>query len=169
MLAYPTETVYGLGCDPTNEAAVMRILQLKQRPVSKGLILIAAAFEQLAPYLRPLTPEIRERVFATWPGPVTWVLPSADTTPTWLRGEHEGLAVRLSTHPVATAICREAGTALVSTSANRSGQPPAVSAEEVRTQWSTGLDFIFPGKIENPCPPSEIREAISGKILRPGG
>ncbi|HEY0719815.1 MAG TPA: Sua5/YciO/YrdC/YwlC family protein, partial [Gammaproteobacteria bacterium] len=127
LIAYPTEAVYGLGCDPLNADAVLRLLELKQRPWQKGLILIAAEQTQLEPYLLPLDSAMLARVAPTWPGPYTWLLPARDETPWWLRGEHDTLAVRVTAHPVAAALCRAFGGPIISTSANLAGKAPATS------------------------------------------
>ncbi len=107
IVAYPTEGVYGLGCDPLDGAAVTRLLALKGRSRRKGLILIAASFERVRPFLAPLDPELEAAARADWPGPVTWVLPAAPATPAWLTGGRQTLAVRVTAHPVAAALCRE--------------------------------------------------------------
>lgn len=167
VIAYPTEAVYGLGCDPWNEAAVLRILALKQRAVAQGLIVIAAAVEQLASLLAPLTPEIAARVLPSWPGPVTWLVPAAAECPRWLTGNHATLAVRVTAHPLAAALCERAGP-LVSTSANPHGQPPARDAQTVRSYFPTGLDYVLDGAVGDTGRPSEIRDAASGRIIRPG-
>lgn len=166
VVAYPTEAVYGLGCDPWREEAVERLLALKRRPMAKGLILVAAGFDQLAPFLAPLPPERLRAVLATWPGPVTWVMPAARSAPRWLRGGHETLAVRVSDHPVVAALCRACGP-LVSTSANRSGGRPARSAAEVRRMFGSGI-FVLNGPLGGLPRPTEIRDASTGRLLRPG-
>ncbi|MBP8284057.1 MAG: Sua5/YciO/YrdC/YwlC family protein, partial [Chromatiaceae bacterium] len=104
VVAYPTEAVYGLGCDPWNGEATRRILTLKQRPESKGLILIAAAIQQLTPFVELLEAERMEAILASWPGPHTWLLPARPEVPSWLRGEHATLAVRVTAHPLAAAL-----------------------------------------------------------------
>jgi len=168
IVAYPTEAVYGLGCDPTNEAAVRRLLALKQRPEGKGLILLAAHVEQLAPFIAPLTDALRARILPTWPGPVTWVVPVAAGTPRWLHGEHDSIAVRVTDHGVARRLCEAAGTALVSTSANRGDQPPARTADEVERALGADLDLILDAPTGGLDRPTEIRDARDGTILRPG-
>lgn len=168
VVAYPTEAVYGLGCDPANREAVTRLLALKGRPWQKGLILIAAEFEQFAPYLQPLDEATRSRVLASWPGPVTWLLPARPEVPRWLRGEHTSLAVRVSAHPLAAALCRAFGGPLVSTSANAAGQAPARSALRVRRQLGAGVDLILHGALGERAQPTEIRDAASGRVIRPG-
>ncbi len=139
VVAYPTEAVYGLGCDPWNGAAVRRILAMKRRPEAKGLILIAADQAQLAPFVQWLEPTRMADILATWPGPHTWLLPARPETPVWLRGQHDTLAVRVTAHPLAAALCRAAGRALVSTSANRASHTPARTALEVRLRLRLGV------------------------------
>ena len=167
IIAYPTEAVYGLGCDPLNAPAVLRLLALKNRPVEKGLILIASDFQQLAPFVRAPEPEMMRRISATWPGAVTWLLPALVTTPAWLRGAHDTLAVRVTAHPQAAALCRAFGGALVSTSANPAGRPPARHPLRVRHYFSGSLDCILSGAVYSHTKPTEIRDAVTGKVIRP--
>ena len=167
LVAYPTEAVYGLGCDPWNAAAVMRLLDLKQRPADKGLILIGADYAHLEPLLQPLEADWRRRLARTWPGPVTWVIPAAPGVPPWLRGRHDTLAVRLTAHPVAAALCRAAGQAIVSTSANRAGHPPATTPLGVRKQLDGGIDILLGGPVDRSRRPTEIRDIRTGRVLRP--
>ncbi len=168
IVAYPTEAVWGLGCDPRNEAALARLLELKGRPAHKGLILVAATFEQLRPYLQPLPPEREAAVLATWPGPVTWVWPAAGEVSPLLCGGHDTLAVRVSDHPLVVALCEAFGGPVVSTSANRAGMPPARSEAQLRERFGKGVDFILPGETGGRDRPSEIRDAPSGRVLRKG-
>ncbi len=167
IIAYPTEAVYGLGCDPMNWFAVEQILALKGRPVEMGLILIAADFEQLLPYVVPLTKQQMQPLHASWPGPSTWLLPASPASPPWLQGQYETLAVRVTAHPLAAALCRACNSPLVSTSANQSGQPAARSALQVRTRIPGGVDLILAGEVgaERSC--STIRDAASGRTIRP--
>jgi len=166
IIAYPTEAVYGLGCDPLNEKAVNRLLALKQRPWQKGLILIAADYTQLAPFLEPLTPLLEKRVFAAWPGAVTWLLPAKSDVPHWLRGQSNKLAVRVTAYPQTAMLCSHWGGALVSTSANLSGQPTAKTAFKVRRIFCNTLDYIVPGQVGERQRPSEIRDALTNRVLR---
>lgn len=168
VVAYPTEAVYGLGCDPHHEDAVRKILLLKQRDPAKGLILIAASFEQLTPYLGNIDAAMQARISPTWPGPVTWVLPAHPSVSALLRGAHDTLAVRVTAHPAASEVCRAFGGALVSTSANPSGQPPARTAREVLQQFGTSLDAILEGTLGDRLTPTEIRDGRTGAILRAG-
>jgi L-threonylcarbamoyladenylate synthase len=166
VIAYPTEAVYGLGCDPANHQAVQKLLALKQRDPDKGLILIAADFDQLSPFLAEIEDSLKEEIFATWPGPVTWVWPAKSGVSTWLRGEHTAIAIRVTGHPLAAELCRAFGGALVSTSANVSGNQPARNAEQVRAQFKDQLDYVLEGEVGGLAKPSQIRDALSGRVLR---
>lgn len=168
VIAYPTEGVWGLGCDPANAGAVARLLALKARPVSKGLILVVGSIGQSLPYLSRLASGERARVLASWPGPVTWVVPAPAWVPYWIRGDSAGVAIRVSAHPQTTALCLAFGGALVSTSANRAGQAPARDALRVRRQLGRGIDYLLPGSLGGRSGPSEIRDARSARVLRAG-
>lgn len=166
IIAYPTESVMGIGCDPFNQDAVTRLLDLKQRSWKKGLILIAANYNQLLSLIEPLTPILEQRVFATWPGPVTWLLPVKSNVPAYLRGQSNKLAVRVTAHPQAATLCQYWGGPLVSTSANIAGRPPAKTTLKLRYCFRSNIDYILPGQIGGRSRPSEIRDAISNIIIR---
>ena len=168
IVAYPTEAVYGLGCDPRNRAAVERLFALKQRPATQGVLLIAADFAQVEPYLdlAAIPPEALARASATWPGPHTWIFPRAADAPSWVTGGHSGIAVRVTAHALAAELCRAFGGALVSTSANRHGEPPAKSADEVRSAFGEEVDAILNGPLGGLERPTPIRDAISGASVR---
>lgn len=167
VIAYPTEAVYGLGCDPHQLEAVQRILELKQRPTEKGLILVAADIAQLEEWLLPLGDDIRQRILASWPGPVTWLCPAPSEVSTLLRGKHTSLAVRVSDHPQVQALCRAFGGAIVSTSANISDQPAALNAQEVKTIFGSRVDLVLEGELGKSERPTEIRDALTNAIIRP--
>jgi len=166
VVAYPTEAVWGLGCDPLNNGAVDRLLALKKRDWRKGLILIAADFAQLEPYVQLPSRSAQKRAFATWPGPVTWVFPASDHCPMWISGDRDSVAIRVTAHPVAAALCAAYGGALVSTSANRSGRAPACSVSAVRLQFPRQLDALVPGALGDLAGPTPIRQVITGYLLR---
>lgn len=169
VIAYPTEAVFGLGCDPDSEKAVNALLALKQRPWQKGLILIAANYEQLKPYVDDLalSDSQRETIFSCWPGAVTWVIPARTETPRWLTGSFDSLAVRVSDHPLVQQLCLQYGKPLVSTSANLSGHEPCRTDEEVRIQFGPSLPVLL-GKVGGRLNPSAIRDALTGKQFRQG-
>lgn len=178
VIAYPTEAVWGLGCDPRNDKAIERVLQLKDRPWQKGLVVVAASLEQLDEYLLPLSTTDLAQVSASWPGPVTWVLPCKETVSPLLRGEtrndQPALAVRISAHPLVKALCEKTGP-LVSTSANPAGREPARSLVQLRQYFKPAtirtfgrdqvVDFILPGNLGDQRQPSEIR-TLDGQRLR---
>lgn len=167
VIAYPTEAVYGLGCDPRSEAAVRRILELKARPPEKGLILIAARFDQLLPFIQMPPAELLAQILPSWPGPVTWLLPAAPDVPEWLRGNHATLAVRVTAHPIAAALCLAFGSPLVSTSANLSNRPPARSLLKVRSYFRAAHDLlIVPGPLGGLRHPTPIFDPYRGQRLR---
>lgn len=166
IVAYPTEAVYGLGCDPLNPQAVMRLLSLKQRPWQKGMILIASQRQQLDPYLETINAEIEEQLDRTWPGPVTWLLPARPEVPRWLRGEHDTLAVRVTAHPLAAALCEAFSGPIVSTSANLAGHAPARSPLRVQRELGGELDYILHGPLGELAQPTEIRDARTGRVIR---
>lgn len=166
IVAYPTEAVYGLGCNPLDLQAVMRVLQIKQRDISQGLILVSDSLHRLSPFIRELSTADKGRVSETWPGPVTWLVPAADDCPLWLRGDHTTIAIRVTAHSQTRELCAEAGMALVSTSANRSGQAPARSTYQVRRELGREVDFILGGATDGYARPSQIRDLVSGRIVR---
>jgi len=166
VIAYPTEAVYGLGCDPGQLNAVEKLLQVKQRPADKGLILIAANLEQLSPFILPLEDEIAARVIPTWPGFATWLLPAQPTVSPLLRGAHDTLAVRVSSHPLVQTLCLAFGGALISTSANRSGEVPLLNAQDVRTKWGKEVAYVCDSELGGYTKPSTIRDARTGEIVR---
>ncbi|MDT8319806.1 MAG: Sua5/YciO/YrdC/YwlC family protein [Xanthomonadales bacterium] len=168
VIAYPTEAVYGLGCDPGNEASVRRILRLKSRPVEAGLILIADRFERFAPYVAKVPDRWLQRAMAVWPGPVTWLFPRGPGTPDWLAGDHPTIALRVTAHAVAGELCARFGGALVSTSANPRSQAPARTPAEVEAYFGNAIEGIVEGSLGTSGKPSEIRDLASGRIARKG-
>ncbi|MCH8552191.1 MAG: Sua5/YciO/YrdC/YwlC family protein [Natronospirillum sp.] len=166
LLAYPTEAVWGLGCDPFNATAVTRLLALKQRPVAKGLILVAGDWWVLAPWLAHLSAEQQGQLRETWPGPVTWLIPRPPGMPYWITGQHDSLAVRLSAHPTVRQLTRATGVPLVSTSANRSGHRAARHGWQVRQWLGDSVELYVPGRTGGATRPSTIRDLATGAILR---
>lgn len=167
VIAYPTEAVFGFGCDPQNMIAVQRVLDIKQRNVDQGVLLIAADFTQIAPYIAVGCPSAAlEKAQASWPGPHTWVFPASERAPTWITGDHDSIALRVTAHPVAAALCRAFESPLVSTSANRHGADPARTSDEIAHEFSTLLDAIVVGEVGPSESPTTIRDAVSGEWLR---
>lgn len=168
VIACPTEAVWGLGCDPFDEAAVLRLLALKRRAVDKGLILVAGAVAQLDGLVDwDALPEARRSaVRASWPGPHTWIVPATPRVPRWITGAHDGVAVRVSAHPLVAALCRGFAGPLVSTSANPAGAPPPRRRQDLDPLLANALDAIVDGDIGDLERPTPIRDARSGGILR---
>ncbi len=166
VIVYPSEGVLGLGCDPFREASVRRLLRLKRRPMRTGFILIASTFEQVRPLVAPLSPALMDDVLRTWPGPVTWVLPAARGVPDWVTGGRDTLAVRVTAHPLASAICSAFGAPVVSTSANLHGRAPPRRLLSLSRELRAGADYLVPGRTGGARGPTEIRDARSGALLR---
>ena len=164
IVAYATEFCFGLGCDPRNRRAVLRLLRLKRRSLKKGLILLAADTRQLAPHVTEIPPQ----VLATWPGPHTWLLNPSNAVPRWITGGQALVAARVTAHPQAAALCRLAGRAIVSTSANRANEAPARTDREVRRRFGRGVDYVLPGYVGDAPAPTPIRDAVTGGLVRPG-
>jgi len=164
IIAYATEYCFGFGCDPMNRSAVWRLLRIKRRPSDKGLILIAADVDQLDSYVDNIPAPVRD----TWPGPHTWLLEPREGVPGWITGDHPRIAVRVTAHPQAAALCRAAGMAIVSTSANRSGGAPTRSYRETLRRFKGGVDYVLPGMVGDAPAPTPIRDAASGKLVREG-
>jgi L-threonylcarbamoyladenylate synthase len=168
VIACPTEGVWGLGCDPRNAAAVARILHLKGRSPGKGLILVAGDVEQVQPLLGRVPLSRRAELLGSWPGPITWIVPVGDELPRWITGKHDSVAIRVSDHFQLASLCRMFGGPIVSTSANLQGRPAARSALAVRRYFRGAIDYLLPGELGGRRGPTTIREALSGRIVRPG-
>ena len=167
VIAYPTEAVWGLGCDPYNQSAVKRIFAIKQRSPEKGLILVAASMEQLRPLLDPLSESQLNQLRSTWPGPITWLIPdSKKLIPGWIKGSHDSVAVRVSAHPLIRALCTQFKKPLVSTSANLSGEPTLRGRQELQQKIADKIDFIVEGELGTGKAPSEIRDLYTGQLIR---
>lgn len=166
VIAYPTEAVWGLGCDPFNEGAVLRLLSLKRRPVHKGVILVASDFRQVEPLFGCMTQDQRRQLEENWPGFQTWIVPANNLVPEWITGRHSGIAIRVSEHPQIQAICRHFGGPIVSTSANYAGHPAAVTRIQLASYFSQQLDYVVPGKPGDKSQPSPIFDLKTGRQLR---
>lgn len=168
VFAYPTESVYGLGCDPLNREAVERVLEIKRRDPAKGMILIASNLEQLEPWIEPLQGAERRRLATPQARPTTWLVPASEGAAEWIRGSHSRIAVRITTFPPVRQLCNAVGSALVSTSANLAGHRAQKSAILVRKTVGNQLDAIISGETGGVAQPSEIRDFYSGEVVRPG-
>ena len=166
LIAYPTESCYGLGCDPRNLRALKRLIRLKGRSAAKGMVLLADCFKRLKFFIRPLSAVEQARVNHNWPGPVSWVVPASAACPPLLTGGRATIAVRVTAHPDAARLCRSLGMALVSTSANRSGKKPAQTAAECRRIFGARVRVID-GRIGQRRRPSTLIDLATGTVFRP--
>ena len=166
VIACPTEAVWGLSCDPFDPHAVARLLFLKDRPVEKGLILLASSQAQLEFLLEGLSPGHCRTLADSWPGPATWLVPHEGKVPQWVCGEHATVAVRVTDHPGMRALCDAYGGPVVSTSANPGGARPAKQQFQVRNYFGEALDYILPGALGSSARPTVIRDLATGQIIR---
>lgn len=168
VICYPTEAIFGLGCDPDNHDAVLKLLQLKGRPQSKGLILVADNYSQCLPYVEDTKIPLHKRaeIFSSWPGAVTWLLPAKDSTPSWLTGGRQTIAIRVTAHPVVKHICRAFAKPIVSTSANFSGEVPVTSLSQAQALFADQVDYYVDGPLGSHSSPSVIKDAMTGKVIR---
>ncbi|TLX56364.1 tRNA threonylcarbamoyladenosine biosynthesis protein RimN [Stutzerimonas nosocomialis] len=166
VIAYPTEAVWGLGCDPWDSDAVHRLLALKERPVDKGLILIADNHHQFDFLLEDLPDAWLDKLSSTWPGPNTWLVPHQNRLPQWITGQHDTVALRVTDHPLIGELCALTGP-LVSTSANPAGRPAARSRLRVEQYFPRELDAVLNGPLGGRRHPSTIRDLRSGEVIRP--
>jgi L-threonylcarbamoyladenylate synthase len=166
VIAYPTEAVFGLGCNPFNQAAVEKIYQIKQRDRKKALLLIASSFDQVTLLCDKIPTEKLETVQKSWPGPTTWIFPASKKAPLWILGNEKGIAIRITNHPIAKALCEQFKGPIISTSANPEGKPPAKTAKQVQVYFENQLDLILDGPLGNLENPTTIRDALTGKTIR---
>ena len=170
VIAYPTESVFGLGCDPDCDIAIQKILDLKQRSASKGLILIADSLEKLMPYADfPALSEIQfNRIKESWPGNITWIVPSKITLSPLISGDFNSVAVRVSNHPFVKQLAQQFGKPLISTSANLSGLDACSTADQVEIMFSDNplLQNVIHQPVTGDASPSKIFNALSGEQLR---
>lgn len=164
IIAYPTEAVYGLGCDPFNESAVMKVYQIKQRSMNKGLIIIASDFSQISDLIIPT--EHMSMIMQTWPGPNTWAFPVTKKVPAWLMGEFDSLAVRVIDHPIAKKLCEDFGMPIVSTSANLSSEMPVTTWQALDPRIIQGTDYLVQGSVGTQEKCSVMRDARTLEVLR---
>ncbi len=169
IIAYPTEQCFGLGCDPKNSKAIDRILAIKNRSETVGLIIIGDTRAQLDPYLdwRALSLKQQTRIIESWPGPRTWLIPASERCPPKLTGKHPTIAVRVPDYDVMKTLCAAAQTALVSTSANLRAQPSLTTATQVREVFADQIDYIIDLPVQGLDHPSEIIDATTQDIIRP--
>ncbi len=168
LIVYPTEAVWGIGCDPDNESAVMKLLALKQRPIEKGLILVAQNVSQCLDYFdyEKVPIEKRPEIFSSWPGPITWLLPAKATTPKWLTGDSDMIAIRISAHPTVQRMCKSFNRPIVSTSANITGTEVCKTMGDAIKVFGKSVAIYVNESLGCSDKPSVIKHAITGEIFR---
>lgn len=169
VIAYPTEAVFGLGCNPNSEVAVQKLLAFKQRPVEKGLILVSPNLDYLLPFIdvSRFKEEHWVRLSGQYSVPTTWVVPATRSTPKFLTGKFHSIAVRLCEHSAVKQLCEQTGFALTSTSANLTGLTPCRTAQQVRELF--GEDFpVLDLAVGQATNPSEIRDLFTNQLFRQG-
>ena len=167
IIAYPTEAVWGVGCDPFNKGAVKKILKIKNRAIGKGMILVAGNANQLIPWCENLSPELAKKLITPCDEAITWIVEDTNVAPSWLRGSFNSTAIRLSKHEGVKALCAAFNGPIVSTSANPSQQEPALSLNDVINYFADELDAIFDVSLGGAKQPSKIKELANEMIIRP--
>lgn len=165
VIAHATEGVWGLACDPWDKHAVDRILAVKHRSIDQGFIVIGSDPATFQEELDSLPPAIRHRVEGSWPGHTTWILPSR-RFPDWVTGSRASVAARIPDHEQARLLAKLFGTAIISTSANVSGEEPATTMELVTQRFKSCIDFVVPGQIGSAVGPSRICNALTEDTIR---
>ncbi|ODN43011.1 L-threonylcarbamoyladenylate synthase [Piscirickettsia litoralis] len=168
IIALPTEGVIGLSCDPNNESAIKRLLDIKQRPAHKGLILVAADLSQLQPFIQRLSAELLDKLTAIRSYPTTWIAPAQKNISKLITGDFNSVAIRLTTHPLVKELCQQCDHALISTSANISNQPSRRDLSTLDPNLVHQLDYLLAGTVGPHQGPSEIRDLLTDTVLRQG-
>lgn len=192
LLAYPTESVWGIGCDPFNQNAVQQLLAIKQRPIDKGMIVVTDCVERIEPLLNNLHLTQRQAVLDSWDMSShttakqahTWLLPLPQNSshpltvpiPSWITGAHDSVAVRVIAHPLIQKLCAQLVSPfnpygfIVSTSCNPSGQAPALSLAQAQAYFAENNDLAQVGYLQGETLgyqlPSQINDALTGQVLR---
>lgn len=171
VVSYPTETFYALGADPAQPKAIERVLRTKGRKdLNKPLLLLIATLDDLPNWVSKFPSSFDKLVAHFWPGPLTLVLPAQAGLPDPLIGPGRGIAVRLTSHPIARALIRASGTALTGTSANRAGSRPCCDAKAVRATLGNVLGAVVDGGPTVGAKPSTVLDLVDDcpRILRHG-
>ncbi|MBF0270825.1 MAG: threonylcarbamoyl-AMP synthase [Magnetococcales bacterium] len=170
VIGLPTETLFGLAADPWHPEAVARLTRLKARPTDKGFILLVARQEDLASLVEPPSPLARSLMARFWPGPLTLVLPARSGLPDPITGGSGSVAVRHSPAPAVQELLALWRGPLISTSANRAGEPPPATSQEVREIWHSEGMLVLDGTIRPDALPSTLLKITANRatLLRHG-
>tara|TARA_B110000014_G_scaffold263530_1_gene260629 strand:- start:2087 stop:2623 length:537 start_codon:yes stop_codon:yes gene_type:complete len=162
VIAYPTEGVWGLGCDPLNEAAILKLISLKCRSEDKGLILVGSNINQFSNFID--IEKYKDDLLSKWPGPHTWLVPTKKKISKLITGNNENIALRLSSHKEVVDICNNFESAIISSSANKENSPTLKSSDEIRKTFPEVL--VLQGELGNLNRPSKIQDLITGEYIR---
>lgn len=165
MIAYPTDTVYGLGCDPKNKEAVQRLLEIKQRPVNMGLILLGASLDGVEKWL-DINREQKEVIENEHAVPTTYLVPKTEYAPSWITGKHDSIAIRVTQENPVPFIHSVLGSPIVSTSANFHGGPELKSYVKAQSVLSGIVDLILEGPSSANAKPSRIIDILTNEVIR---
>jgi L-threonylcarbamoyladenylate synthase len=170
LVVFPTETVYGLGCNALNKKAVARIFEVKKRDLGKPLLILIGQKGELKKYVKTITPLAKKLIKKYWPGPVTLVFQKSKIIPPAVVAGKDKVAIRLSSNKITQALIRESGLPLIGTSANLSGQNNINSPEEVIKQFRNKVDLIIDGGRTRQGKASTVVDVTGEKpvILRQG-
>lgn len=179
LLAYPTEAVWGIGCDPFNQQAVEQILAIKNRPLEKGMIVIAPSIASIQPFLQYLPQERQQTILSSWRKvdnqAITWLFPIPQDLPIkipdWVTGGRDSLAIRVIAHPTIGKLCQKLISPqnpygfLISTSCNPSGELPAKNFTQAQQYFGESVGYLVDETL-NFTQPSQIKNALSGELVR---
>jgi len=167
IIIYPTEAVFGIGCDPNNIDALKKVIDIKSRDSQKGLIIVASKFEQILDYIKPLPKDIEDRLKTNWPAQTTYIFPASDILSDYLiGGNNRTVAIRVSQNKYIKKLCDLLGHPLVSTSANISGMESITSYKQAKREFQNKVDYILPGKVDINLKPSKIVDIFTSRVLR---
>ena len=165
IIAYPTEAVYGIGCDPWNQKSVEKIYKIKKRVSNKPFILVASDINHLNNLIN--IGSLTDDVLSSWPGHVTWLIPALSEAPQWLIDGSTGLiAIRISNHKIIKQICSIFGKPIISTSANMSSEKPFISKEDMTKNFSSSVPLLVEGEIGSYPNTSIIKNMLTGEKIR---
>lgn len=179
LLAYPTEAVWGIGCDPFNEQAVRQILTIKHRPIEKGMIVIAPTLASIQPFLQNLSTGNHQAILSSWQNvdnqATTWLFPIPHdlsvNIPDWVTGGRESLAIRVIAHPTIAKLCQNLISPhnpygfVISTSCNPSGELPAKNFAQAQSYFGESVGYLVDTTL-NFTQPSQIKNALNGELVR---
>lgn len=165
LIAYPTESCFGIGCNPFNRKAINRIIKIKKRDKNKGMIVVAGKIGHLDRLIKPLSNNDFEYLNCFWPGHYSFILPTKRNVPVNLTGKHNKIAVRVSSHKLIQQLCSYLAIPLVSTSANKSGFRSIKNNKECLKQFGKSI-LILPGNIGFAKNPSTIIDLVTKQVIR---